>query len=329
MFYAGTEADWDSIEICISGNECIREEAKTVIILCVDSKGTQGLWYASNPNEAGCYSCIGGNVTDADITIANDYFGRPVTSIADYAFKEYTGIKSIFIGKNITSIGVDAFIDCTNLKNVTMLDGSVSKIGKGAFKNCSGLVDFTIPHGVTSIGDEAFRGCSGLKSITIPNSVTSIGHEAFAYCSRLDSIVVESGNTKYYSVNNCIIETESKTLLRGNGDSEVQLDYGIMSIGAYAFAGCSGITSIVIPDSVTSIGDFAFDGCSGLKTVYYEGGQEAWDSLKTGSNNECLTNAKIYVNDGTEGLVYTLNSDKKSYSCTGRGTAEARQMPQI
>ena len=36
------------------------------------------------------------------------------------------------------------------------------------------------------------------------------------------------------------------------------------SIGSYAFDGCSGLTSITIPNSVTSIGKGAFRGCSGL-----------------------------------------------------------------
>ena len=42
---------------------------------------------------------------------------------------------------------------------------------------------------------------------------------------------------------------------------------GSTSIGDSAFAGCSGLTSVTIPDSVTSIAGSAFAGCRGLTSV--------------------------------------------------------------
>ena len=45
------------------------------------------------------------------------------------------------------------------------------------------------------------------------------------------------------------------------------ITYTVTSIGEYAFADCSNLTSVIIPSSVTSIEDWAFNGCSGLTSI--------------------------------------------------------------
>ena len=46
-----------------------------------------------------------------------------------------------------------------------------------------------------------------------------------------------------------------------------EVEYSVTIIGDEAFYGCSGLTSITIPNSVTSIGDKAFMYCSSLTSI--------------------------------------------------------------
>ena len=47
----------------------------------------------------------------------------------------------------------------------------------------------------------------------------------------------------------------------------VTIDYGVTSIGDFAFFNCTSLTSVTIPDSVTSIGYAAFKNCRSLTSV--------------------------------------------------------------
>lgn len=57
----------------------------------------------------------------------------------------------------------------------------------------------------------------------------------------------------------------------GEGGDVVIPDY-ITEIGAFAFQGCTTVTSVTIPDSVTKIGRRAFDDCTALESVTIPGG---------------------------------------------------------
>ncbi|MBR5552033.1 MAG: leucine-rich repeat protein [Muribaculaceae bacterium] len=49
--------------------------------------------------------------------------------------------------------------------------------------------------------------------------------------------------------------------------NSVGTTYSVTKIGDYAFRGCTGLTSITIPNTITSIGNYAFYGCTGLTSV--------------------------------------------------------------
>ena len=52
-----------------------------------------------------------------------------------------------------------------------------------------------------------------------------------------------------------------------SGLTSIVIPNSVREIGSSAFSGCSGLTAISIPNSVTEIGDYALSGCSGLTSI--------------------------------------------------------------
>ena len=201
-----------------------------------------------------------------------------VAKIADSVFYDHDDLISITIPDSVTYIGEYAFGDCDNLTSITIPD-SVTRISDSLFYSCDNLASITIGNNVTSIGSRAFSGCSSLTSFTIPASVTYIGSEAFSVCSSLTSLQVAKENSVYHSAGNCLIETDSKTLIASCKASQIPTDGSVTSIGYKAFCYCTDLTRITIPDCITSISNYAFYGCKNLKTICFEGNRPNIDDL--------------------------------------------------
>ena len=245
------------------------------------------------------------NITGVkDKTIKSAVIPDYVTSIGERAFDGCSDLTSVTIGNGVTSIGNSAFQDCCKLTNVIWNAENCTRAGSSSypiFKNCSKLTNVTIGVNVKTIPSYAFWYCSGLTSVTIGNSVTSIGDSAFYSCSGIESLVVMKGNKKYHSANNCIIETETKELIAGCKTSIIPSDGSVTSIGDDAFDGCSGLTSVTIPDSVTSIGSYAFRGCYKLVEVINKSGLNI---TKGSSDNGNIAYYALNVKkDGTSDIV--------------------------
>ena len=117
--------------------------------------------------------------------------------------------------------------------------------------------DYTVEDGTFFVRGYAFADSETLRNIIMPESVKRVGdYSVFA---------------------NCIIENATipiRLLGHLNNKQRKQLvtlslfGDGVTSIGSSAFFGCSGLTSITIPDCVTSIGSSAFSNCNNLQDIY-------------------------------------------------------------
>ena len=170
----------------------------------------------------------------------NTTIPNSVNIIGEYAFRYVATLKTIFIPKSVVAIEQRAFWDCDALTSIY------------------------ISNGVLTIGDDAFADCDALQYLVIPESVKSIAGNIVEECDSLISLVVKKGNKRYDSRYNCnaIIDSKTNTLIAGCSATYIHDDVEI--IGDYAFAECSTLENITLPNSIKRIGEYAFHACSNL-----------------------------------------------------------------
>ena len=206
-------------------------------------------------NETGVVVSNSGNAENLEgaITIPDTVGGKPVTGIANSAFKG-SGITSVDLPDTITSIGNSAFADCENLTTIDLPE-SLKVIDSYAFSGCTSLESIEIPDGVTTINSNAFIDCSELETVDIPDTVTEISDNAF----------------------------------KRSGLTSISIPSSVDQISGSAFEDCTSLTIVTIADGFDgAIISNAFAGCTALTTLDLGGTTEIGNNILTDVNLESL-----------------------------------------
>ena len=270
-----------------------------------------------------------------------------VTSVGSQSFARMDALETLTLPATLQTIGEEAFAGGENVENrlkEVYIPASVTQIGKDAFAKRTGLTivadradtaaaqyarangltlklkngdeidsDFeivngvlvayhgtktevVIPSSVTEIGPGVFEspdeGEEGVEvtKVTIPASVTKIGARAFYGC-QLTEVIFETGSA--------LREIGESAFAYCTKLPEITLPDGLEVIGVRAFDGDSRLTEIAIPASVTTIGAYAFELCSGLTSVQFASGLTS--QLKTIGNfafYQCYRLTHIEIPEG-------------------------------
>ena len=133
----------------------------------------------------------------------------------------------------------------------------VTRIGEGAFYNCSELTSIDLPTTINSIGRNAFYNARQLKKIEFKGSKISLDYGAFEECYQLKDVIFHGQLTKM----------DPRAFAYCRALESITIPDGFTRIEGSSFYDNTSLKSISIPEGVIYIGEHTFDGCSSLKTI--------------------------------------------------------------
>lgn len=201
-------------------------------------------------------------------------FGEGTTSIAGYAFTNYTTVKKINFPSTLTTINIRAFEYCYAVEELVIPD-SVTFVGYGTFASLTSLKKVTVPASA-KYASYAFEHDENIEEIFITPGADSIMPD----CTRTGQLVFP-----FYQNS-----TGAYGPWRVAKNATVTVQDGVTSIGMNTFYNAvSGNLTINIPASVNNIGKNCF-ATNGKTVAYVENANCVIDET-----NLCSSNVNVMV----------------------------------
>ena len=248
-----------------------------------------------------------------------------VTSIGWSAFSKCISLKNAKLPSKSTGALLDTFSYCENLESTNIPDGIVAL--QSTFDGCKKLKNITIPKSVIEIYRRSFGDCMSIESITVPAETQLVVQDAFSGCTSLKNLTVENGSEYYYSVDGMLVakkKYDNKLIneliyyAEGNTEENISIPSGTDIIGRVAFEGNKAIKSVDLPDSVTQIMYSAFANCSSLGYINIPDSVKSISSYGSGAfvncpNLKCVTVPSSVERIGEYSFGYSSYFNKEEY----------------
>lgn len=237
------------------------------------------------------------------LQIPDTFGGKPVTAVADYAFRDTNYVNRLRLPETVTEIGSNAFCGC-NLTDLKLLTGSELHAGSYVFKECAMLETVQL-RGMTAefgdgcfaesaavsvetedctlrFSDRCFQEMRKLETVSFTGD-TAFGDKCFRECTALKSIsftggAVDTGTNLCYesalhdvTFTDCTGKVGDLSFANCESLRTLTVSEGITTFGYGVCRNCSTLRNIYLPASLTSIGEDCFSGCPGITVIAPEG----------------------------------------------------------
>lgn len=197
-----------------------------------------------------------------------------LTEIPDSTFIR-SDIVEVVLPSTITKIGDGAFYNCTNLKRINLGD-NLNFVGESAFKGCVSLEELYLGHSFQTSYVSSFSGLSGLKKVIL-NCNNVPGNETMQYSWYL--LDTKTANGLEFVIGKDVEVAPYFNLFEHHGSvnefntvSTVTFEDGckVRELDG-TFRGFYNLTSVVLPESVKKVGKSTFEQCQSLESIDLSG----------------------------------------------------------